>query len=155
MQLCIRDLSPEARPSNLTTNIEINYVQALDFLPKSGALAYVTRQRTIAIVNPSTGQLIREFPNLEPGQTARWYIGNMRVSPDESKLAMVTHSGLGVAIRDVATGKLLYTLPEESGSIWWLAWSPDSQHLAVTRPNGEIGIWNLKEVETQLSQFQL
>ncbi len=28
---------------------------------------------------------------------------------------------LGVEIRDVITGKLLYTLPDEPGSIWWLA----------------------------------
>jgi WD40 repeat protein len=54
-----------------------------------------------------------------------------------------------------ATGQLLYSLPEEAGAIWWLAWSPDSQQLAVSRANGEIALWNLKEVEAQLSQLGL
>jgi WD40 repeat protein len=64
-------------------------------------------------------------------------------------------SRFGVELRDPATGKLLYTLPEETGLIWWLAWSPDSQRLAVSRANGEIAIWNLKEVEAQLAQLGL
>jgi WD40 repeat protein len=68
---------------------------------------------------------------------------------------MVTPSGLGVELSDPATGKLLYTLPDEPGSIWWLAWSPDSQRLAVSRANGDIAIWNLKEVEAQLSLLEL
>ena len=68
---------------------------------------------------------------------------------------MVTPSGLGVDLRDPATGKLLCTLPDEPGSIWWLAWSPDSQRLAVSRANGDITIWNLNEVEAQLLRLEL
>jgi WD40 repeat protein len=68
---------------------------------------------------------------------------------------MVTPSGLGVDLDDPATGKLLYTLPDEPGAIWWLAWSPDSQRLAVSRANGDISVWNLREVEAQLSRFGL
>jgi WD40 repeat protein len=54
-----------------------------------------------------------------------------------------------------ATGKLIYNLPDEAGTIWWLAWSPDSQRLAISRVNGEIAIWNLKQIEDQLSQIGL
>jgi WD40 repeat protein len=68
---------------------------------------------------------------------------------------MASHSGLGVDLRDPATGKSLYTLPEEPGAVWFLAWSPDSQRLAVSRANGDISIWNLKEVEAQLAQLDL
>jgi len=42
-------------------------------------------------------------------------------------------SSLGVEIRDVINGELLYALPEERGSIWGLAWHPDSRRLAVSR----------------------
>ena len=31
------------------------------------------------------------------------------------------------------TGKHIYDLPDEPGTIWWLAWSPDSQRLAISR----------------------
>jgi WD40 repeat protein len=68
---------------------------------------------------------------------------------------MVGASGLDVDLWDPATGKLLFTLPEEVDAIWWLAWSPDSQRLAVSRANGEITIWNLNEVEAQLAQLGL
>jgi len=38
---------------------------------------------------------------------------------------------------------------------WWLAWSPDSRRLAVSRASGEITIWDLKAVETQLAELGL
>ena len=68
---------------------------------------------------------------------------------------MVTPSGLGVELRDTLTGALIYALPEQAGTVWWLAWSPDSTRLAVTRANGEIAVWNLKDVDAQLAQLGL
>ena len=56
---------------------------------------------------------------------------------------------------DLQTGRLLYSLPDEEGTLWWLAWSPDSQRLAVSRSNGDIAIWNLKEVERVLAKLGL
>ncbi len=108
----------------------------------------------IVLLDPATGQMIRQYPTLESGETPGWYVANLRASPDGSKLAMVTYSLLGVDIRDSATGKLLYRLPEEPGTIWWLAWSPDDSWLAVSRANGDISIWNLKEVGRQVSQLE-
>ena len=46
-------------------------------------------------------------------------------------------------------------LPDQEGTVWWLAWSPDSQRLAVSRSNGDIAIWNLKEVERVLAKLGL
>jgi WD40 repeat protein len=46
-------------------------------------------------------------------------------------------------------------LTEDAGSVWWLAWSPDGQRLAVSRATGDISIWNLKEIEAQLEPFGL
>jgi WD40 repeat protein len=62
---------------------------------------------------------------------------------------------LGVEIWDPKTGKWLYSLPEESGTVYWLAWSPDSRRLAVSRDNGDIAIWNLGEVEQILAKLGL
>ena len=151
--ILMRGLDPGDRPSVVAANSVNNAVQELCFLPKSGEIAYMTTNREVALVNSSTGQVIRQYPTLKPGETPAWFVSNLRASPDGSKLAMVTPSGLGVDLRDPDTGKLLYTLPDEPDSIWWLAWSPDSQRLAVSRANGDIAIWNLKEVEGQLSQL--
>ena len=154
-QILMRDLVSSTHPSLVATNLVFFPVQVLSFLPRSGALAYVTPNREIAILEPATGRVLRTFSTLATGETSGTFVVNLRASPDESMLAMASISGLGVDLRDTATGKLLYTLPEEPGTVWFLAWSPDSRRLAVSRANGEITIWNLKEVEAQLSQLGL
>jgi serine/threonine protein kinase/WD40 repeat protein len=153
--LYLRDLSPNAQPVVAATNHLGSFVQIQCFLPQSGALMYVTRDRQIAVLDPSTRTILRQFPTLEPGEDFSTYIGNIRVSPDESKVAMLSPSGLGVDIWDPANGQRLYAIPDAPGSIWWLAWSPDSQRLAVSRANGEIAVWNTGEVEAQLSRIGL
>jgi len=154
MGIQMQSLVSEARPQVVATDGQIDYVQGLCFLPNSGNMVYVNAKRELVVLEPLTGRKVLNLPTLESGDHPEWLITNLRVSPDESKLAMVTPSGLGVDLRDPATGKLLYTLPDEPGSIWWLAWSPDSQRLAVSRANGDIAIWNLKEVEAQLSPLE-
>jgi WD40 repeat protein len=79
----------------------------------------------------------------------------LSLSPDGSTLAFRSASGIGVDLWDMRAGKMLYSLPDEKGSIYWQAWSPDSRHLAVARDNGDIAIWNLNAVEAQLSQLEL
>ncbi len=110
-----------------------SFVQTQCFLPRTGALMYVTRDREIAILDPASCKIVRQFPTLEPGNEFSTYIGNIRISPS----------------------RRLYTLPEAPGSIWGLAWSQDSQRLAIPRANGEIAVWNLREVEAQLSAIGL
>jgi len=153
--LFVRRLETGAQPRLIATNIEVNPVQVLCFLPKSGRLAYVTHDREIAILEPETWRVMSKTSTLTPEDTTEWFVANLTVSPDESRFAMVTTSGLGVDLRDTATGALVYTLPEQPGTIWWLAWSPDGRQLAVSRANGEIAIWNLNEVEAQLAKLGL
>jgi WD40 repeat protein len=148
------DTAGQRGPSLVATNVQLNYVQGHCFLPKSGALAYVTQQRSIAFLDPSDGRVLREFSTREPSDTSPWFLANICVSPDESKVAVVSTSATGIDIRDVATGKLLYSLAEEPGPVWWLAWSPDNQRLAVTRANGDIAVWNLPEIEAQLAELE-
>jgi WD40 repeat protein/tRNA A-37 threonylcarbamoyl transferase component Bud32 len=153
--LFIRRIEPNAQPQLIATNIEMNPIQTTCFLPKSGRLAYMTTDREIAVLEPKTWRVLSKTATLSPEDNSRWYVANLTVSPDESRFGVVTPSGLRVELRDTVTGALIYTLPEESGTIWWLAWSSDGQQLAVSRANGEIAVWNLKEVETQLAQLGL
>jgi WD40 repeat protein len=60
-----------------------------------------------------------------------------------------------VDLWEVKTGRLLYSLPEQNGTVWWQAWSPDSRHLAISRSTGEIAIWNLPEIERVLARLGL
>jgi WD40 repeat protein len=149
------NLQPGSSPILVATNIHRNYVQAQCALPKRGEIAYITHTREITILDMGTGRIRRTLPTRAPGDNANWFVTNLRASPDESKFALVTLSGLGVEIRDVTDGKLIYTLPEEPAAIWWLAWQPDSQRLAISRANGQIAIWNLAEINGQLAKLGL
>jgi len=60
-----------------------------------------------------------------------------------------------VEIWDPKAGKRRYALPEEPGAVMWLAWSPDSRHLAVARDNGNIAIWSLDTVDQILAKLGL
>ena len=79
----------------------------------------------------------------------------LTLSPDGSKLALTSPGSLGVDIWDPGTGRLLYELPEANATVYWLAWHPNSQRLAVARSSGEIAIWDLEEVERSLGRAGL
>jgi serine/threonine protein kinase/WD40 repeat protein len=79
----------------------------------------------------------------------------LALSPDGSMLAVTSASGAGVDIRDPHTGDVAISLPEENGSIFWLAWSPDSRHLGISREDGSISIWDLDEVDKILNDLKL
>ena len=108
----------------------------------------------IVTLDVATGNRTSSFPTGD-SKAARADVWNFCLSPDGSKLAFDTRSVLGVEVWDPKTGKMLYSLPEENGTVYWLAWSPDSQRLAVSRDNGEIAIWNLREVEQVLVKLGL
>ena len=48
-------------------------------------------------------------------------------------------------------GHLQMSLPKQD----WLAWSPDSRRLAVSRDNGNFAIWDLEIVNQVLSKLGL
>src|SRR5262249_50949058 len=95
---------------------------------------------------------ISSFQVKKPG--VRSAVG-LCLSPNGSKLAVDSDSGRGVEIWEPKTGTRLYSLPEESGTVYGLTWSSDSQRLAVARDNGNIAIWNLDTVGQILAQIGL
>src|SRR5262249_51942046 len=101
--LLIRSTVADAPPQLVATNIEVNPVQSLCFLPRSGHLAYVTRDREIAILESESWRLISKTSTLTPEDKPGWFVANLAVSPDEARFAMVTPSGLAVALRDTTT----------------------------------------------------
>ena len=58
-------------------------------------------------------------------------------------------------IWDPKSGARLYSLPDEAGTVYWLAWSADSRRVAVARDNGNIAIWDLNIVGQILAKLGL
>jgi WD40 repeat protein/predicted Ser/Thr protein kinase len=131
-------------------------VQTLGFVDAGRALVNMdNKDRSLRFWDVQSRRIVRVLPTLAAGESASTYVVNMGVSPDGSKVAVANHNGLGVNIYDLASGRRLYSLPDEPGAIWWLAWDPDNRRLAVSRGNGDISLWNLTEVESVVKQAGL
>jgi WD40 repeat protein len=107
-------------------------------------------------VDVATGELVASFSTVDLERTPSWTdSAGICLSPEGSKLAMTTPSGCGVDIWEPRKAKLLYALPETDDTVHWLAWSPDSQRLAIARSNGNTEVWRLEEVEKVLAKLAL
>jgi len=79
--------------------------------------------------------------------------GHVALSKDGRWFA--AESGRSVTVWDTQSRKLLLKLPEEPGTIWSLAWSPDGKLLAVGTSVGGPVIWNISKIRSQLAQLGL
>ena len=138
-----------------TSRISVAALQSLSFTPDSHRLLVLDRKRRVVTFNIGTGEEASSFSTVDPKRTPEWVLPGMCLSSKGIRLAMTSASGCGVDVWDSATGHLLFSFPEQTGTVWWLAWSPDSQRLAVSRSNGDIEIWNLQEAERVLTELGL
>jgi WD40 repeat protein len=140
--LLVWDIGGASEPRHLATNV-VRSPGSPSFSLDGRKLWTLRSDGTALTVDVATGE---QTVSIGPGGT---------LSPDGAKYASGRASALGVDLWDLQTGRLLYSLPDEEGTLWWLAWSPDNQRLAVSRSNGDIAIWNLKEVELVLAKLGL
>jgi WD40 repeat protein len=134
----------------------VDSVQCVSFTPDGHQLPVMDASGEIVTLDARTGNRISSFQNMDP-KRPQVELGTrlLCLSPDGSKLALSSASGIGVDLWNPITGKVLYSLPEENGSLYWLAWSPDSRRLAVARDDGSIAIWNLDTVSQILTKLGL
>src|SRR5260221_7071544 len=117
----------------------------------------VERDRSVVRFDVMKRKRLSSFSTLYHANLRDWIQRSvsLALSPDETKVAVESVSARGVDLWDPRTGRLLYSLTEQDGTLWWLAWSPDSQRLAVSRSNGDIAIWNLPEIERVMAGLGL
>jgi WD40 repeat protein len=128
----------------------------VSFTSDSRQVLAMDPNRQIVTWDLATGKSVAAFQVEESGRARTGsFIVVLCLSPDGSKLALNSPSGLGVDLWDYRTGRLLYSLPDESGRVTGLAWSSDSRHLAIARNNGAVAIWNLEAVDQILAHIGL
>jgi WD40 repeat protein/tetratricopeptide (TPR) repeat protein len=118
-----------------------------DFSPDCRYLAQKTENGTIRVIDlaTDTGTKLWEIP-LDYGSTAVV----LKYSPDGERLAFMYAGRMTWAVRpvsllDVATGKLLHTLPNQwRPNPGCLSFSPDGQRLAVCVEAG-VEVWNVRD----------
>ena len=128
----------------------VNSVQNTAFTPDGQKILTVGPTGEIMTLDVSSGEQISSF---RVGAQTR--PRNLALSPDGSVLALASASEPSVDLWNPKTGQLLYSLTEHSGTVSWLAWSPDSRRIAVTRDDGKISIWDLQRVNQILTQAGL
>jgi WD40 repeat protein len=124
---------------------------ALSFLPDSKQLALVDwNDGKIEIRNAADGQVTATFGKKEliQGESI-----STALSPDGAWLAV--GGDRAVTVWDLNKRELLFALPEERGTIWSLAWSPDKSLLAVGSSHGGPTIWTLPRIRAELSRIGL
>ena len=67
-------------------------------------------------------------------------VPSIAISPDGARLASV--DGSAVYVWDMATGKRLHRLPD-TGSAYWVAFSPDGRRLAVGDLDPAVALWDV------------
>ena len=154
------DFMGAAQPRTVATNLSYS-LQDRAFTPDGRYLLSTDSHRAVVTLELITGKEVSRFvtEDLSPEEfadaTRSGYAPGICLSPDGTKLAVSLVSRPGVDIWDPRTGRRLYSLPDDNGSVWWLAWSADSDKLAVSRSSGEISFWKLPEIERVLAGLGL
>jgi WD40 repeat protein len=133
------------------------FIQSLGFTAREGALVSVAggRDKRVEFRNLETQKVIRTIPTVYENEPLTGGVNNFRISPDGSKFAIINGTGRGVNVVDIATGLRLFALPDETGTVWWFTWSPDSTRLVVSRSEGDISIWDLPKAQAVLVEAKL
>ena len=70
--------------------------------------------------------------------------------------AMALNKDLGgFEIRNRETGKSIFKFPARGSIVWYLAAHPTKNQLAVARSGGSVELWNLDEVQAELTDLGL
>jgi WD40 repeat protein len=151
--LYLWDLETETPPQRVATDTKSS-VQCATFTPDGRQLLMLNRSREVVTLDVATGNRISSFPTSD-AKNAKAFDYMICLCPDGSKLAISSPSERGLDIWDCRTAARLYSLPDEDGTIYWLAWSSDSRRVAIARDNGKIAIWDLNAVGQILARLGL
>ena len=139
--------SPKGRP--------YNPIQNLGFLKNNRDVVFLSTDRHAEVWNTESGERLARFDAAGFGdRISGSYACKVALSPDNRWLAVSSRTGRAINIWELATGRLHLALPEESGAIWRLCWSPDSSRITAACGSGAIVSWDLEAIQGQLMEIQ-
>jgi WD40 repeat protein len=124
------------------------------------ALSWLPDSKHVALVN--WGQGVVEVRDVDTGGVTTAF-GKKEFLAGDTVHTALSHDGVwlaaggskAVSVWDMNKRELVVVLPEERGTVWSLAWSPDRESLAVGSSDGGLVIWNLPRMKTELSRIGL
>jgi WD40 repeat protein len=116
----------------------------LAFYPSSDHLTFGTARGMVETWEARTARRVSSFGRA----------GHQAASPDGRWLATQADPST-LTLWMSKTGSQVFSLPQESGPIWSLAWSPDGERLAVGLSDGGLEIWNVARIQAELTRIGL
>jgi WD40 repeat protein len=121
----------------------------LAFLPDGKQIAFIGENGAAEVWDITQGERRKTI-----GTPSSFKSPHIAVSRDGRLLAGNIEPQV-VAIWDIARNKQLFAFRAERSQVWALAWSPDSDQLAVGLADGGLALWNLERIYGELEKIQL
>jgi WD40 repeat protein len=118
-------------------------------LPDGQSIIFVSKSGVAEVWDVKNDRRIDSF-----GEPGTFNAPQIALSPNGKWLAALTQPDT-VSVWHRPTGKNLFTLRPETGTVWSLAWDPSSEHLAVGQSDGGLAIWHLPKIQEKLTQSGL
>ncbi len=136
-------------------NGHTGYCLSLDFTRDGALLVSGSRDGTAILWSTRTWEATQTLQNPDRasqfGQQGRGQVEDVAFAPDGKTLALASQEGT-VQLWDVATGKLLVSLPGHSSAVSAVVFSPDGRTLASGSGDETVRLWN---VQTRRELMQL
>jgi WD40 repeat protein len=128
------------------------------FHPNSKLLTFVSRDKAAELWDVTTRQRTLRYASQEHLSTDGVRLLHPIALSNDGRWAarkVKTDLGQALTIWDPDSQELLLKFPEEPGTIWAFAWSPDRNLLAAGTSTGGPVIWNIPKIREQLAELGL
>ena len=116
------------------------YISGLAFSPDSTVLAAGSGDRSVSVINTSSGALL--YPPIKPEAAKAGVVTSIALSANGLVLATASQIGNRILLWEVQDGKLLRELNGHKGTVWTLAFSLDGYLLVSGSNDKTVCLWN-------------
>ena len=141
--VCLWDLAT-GREIPFTAPLQPHGWRNIAFYPDGDHVTFGTNRGMVETWEARTARKVSSFGRA----------GHQAASPDGRWLATQADPST-LTLWMSKTGSQVFSLPQESGPIWSLAWSPDGERLSVGLSDGGLEIWNVARIQAELSRIGL
>ena len=118
-------------------------------LPDGQSIIYVSKTGVAEVWNVKDDRHVASF-----GERGTFNAPEIALSPNGKWFAALTQPET-VSVWHRPTGKLVFILRPEAGTVWSLAWDRSSELLAVGQSDGGLAIWHLPRIQKKLAELGL
>jgi WD40 repeat protein len=121
----------------------------LAWLPDKKSVIYISNSGVAEVWDVENDQRVQSI-----GAPGTFNAPHIALSPDGRWLAALMQPD-AVSLWHRPTGKHIFSLRPETGTVWSLAWDASSENLAVGQSDGGLAVWHLPKIKKSLAEAGL